>query len=538
VARLFVRLKLSLLRNGLRRGWQQVIATVFGALYALPIAVLAAVGFTALGRRDDLAELAPTVLLLALTVLTLGWLLVPLLAFKLDETLDPLRLRLLPLSRRQLVVGLAAASSVGIGPLATLLALTGVVVGFTPFGLGAAIVLAAVAAQFAVCIIGSRALATALSARLRSRRGRDVAAFSAAFLGIAVASLGQLPNLLFNVGDLDAEGGQLLRLAEQAAGVLRWLPSGWAASAIVEAAAGRLLPALLWLTGAVLLVGGLARWWLRALENTAVGSEAVGGGRLRDAPLFPRVVGFLPRNRTGAAAARELRYLWRIPQLRVQLLFVVLVAVGAAVAVAVGVGQRDPRLVLAAPLVTFFYGLGSLNSYGADRAAVWLLVVSGSGSQADLAGKNLAGVLVMVPIVTAMSVALAAATGGWSYVPVAMLAGLALLGISFGVGNLASVLAPMPMPESGTNLWATSGGAGCATLLVQLIAFTVQGLLLLPVVGGFAAALLLRPALLPLAALGVLVWGAGVWWVGLRAAASTGDARGPELVAALSRPTA
>ncbi|MDQ3344244.1 MAG: hypothetical protein M3524_11850, partial [Actinomycetota bacterium] len=341
-----------------------------------------------------------------------------------------------------------------------------------------------------------------------------------------------------NVGDLDAEGGQLLRLAEQAAGVLRWLPSGWAASAIVEAAAGRLVPALLWLTGAVLLVGGLARWWLRALENTAVGSEAVGGGRLRDAPLFPRVVGFLPRNRTGAAAARELRYLWRIPQLRVQLLFVVLVAVSAAVAVAVGVGQRDPRLVLAAPLVTFFYGLGSLNSYGADRAAVWLLVVSGSGSQADLAGKNLAGVLVMVPIVTAMSVALAAATGGWSYVPVAMLAGLALLGISFGVGNLASVLAPMPMPESGTNLWATSGGAGCATLLVQLIAFTVQGLLLLPVVGGFAAAMLLRPALLPLAVLGVLVWGAGVWWVGLRAAASTGDARGPELVAALSRPTA
>ncbi len=98
MARLFVRLKLSLLRNGLRRGWQQVIATVFGALYALPIAVLAAVGFTALGRRDDLAELAPTVLLLALTVLTLGWLLVPLLAFGLDETLDPLRLRLLPLS--------------------------------------------------------------------------------------------------------------------------------------------------------------------------------------------------------------------------------------------------------------------------------------------------------------------------------------------------------------------------------------------------------------------------------------------------------
>jgi len=29
-----------------------------------------------------------------------------------------------------------------------------------------------------------------------------------------------------------------------------------------------------------------------------------------------------------------------------------------------------------------------------------------------------------------------------------------------------------------------------------------------------------------------------VWWVGLRAAATTGDVRGPELVAALSRPTA
>jgi ABC-2 type transport system permease protein len=209
-----------------------------------------------------------------------------------------------------------------------------------------------------------------------------------------------------------------------------------------------------------------------------------------------------------------------------------------AVAVAIGVGQRDPRLVLVAPLVTFIYGVGSLNSYGADRAAVWLLVVSGPGSQADLAGKNLAGVLVMLPVVTTMSAALAAITGGWSYVPVALLSGLALLGVSFGVGNLASVLAPMPMPESGTNLWATSGGAGCATLLVQLVAFTIQGLLLLPAIGGFVAALLLRPTLLPLAAAGALVWGAGVWWVGLRAAATTGDARGPELVAALSRTTA
>lgn len=538
MARLFVRLKLSLLRNGLRRGWQQVIATVFGTLYALPIAVLAAVGFTALGRRDELAELAPTVLLLTLTVLTIGWLLVPLLAFGLDETLDPLRLRLLPLSRRQLAVGLAAASSVGVGPLATLLALTGVVVGFAPLGLGAVIVLAAVVAQFTVCIVGSRALATALSTRLRSRRGRDVAAFSAAFLGIAVASLGQLPNLLFNVADSGTEGGQLLALAERAAGVLRWVPSGWAASAIVEAAAGHVVPALLWLAAAALLVGGLARWWLRALESTAVGSEAVGGGALCDAPLFPRVVGFLPRNRTGAAAARELRYLWRMPQLRVQLLFVVMVAVGVVVAVAIGVGEGDPRLVLAAPLITFFYGLGSLNSYGADRAAVWLLVVSGPGTQADLTGKNLAGVLVMLPIVTATSVALAAVTGGWSYLPVAIGSALSLLGISFGIGNLASVLAPMPMPESGTNLWATSGGAGWMNIFVQLIAFTVQGLLLLPAVGGFVAALLLRPALLPLAAAGALVWGAGVWWVGLRAAATTGDARGPELVAALSRPSA
>ena len=46
MARLFIRLKLALLVNGFRRGWQQAIGIVFAALYALPVAMLGAWGLT------------------------------------------------------------------------------------------------------------------------------------------------------------------------------------------------------------------------------------------------------------------------------------------------------------------------------------------------------------------------------------------------------------------------------------------------------------------------------------------------------------
>lgn len=102
MARLFVGLKLRLLVGG----WRQQTARFLGFLASLlvftPLAVLAAVGLTVLGRRVDGGAQLVT---LPVLVLPLAWAAYPLVAFGLEETLDPARLALYPLTGRQLSAG-------------------------------------------------------------------------------------------------------------------------------------------------------------------------------------------------------------------------------------------------------------------------------------------------------------------------------------------------------------------------------------------------------------------------------------------------
>lgn len=525
MARHFLRLKLALLGSGFRRNWQQALGLIVGVVVALPLGAAVGVGVAVLGRRGDLGLGA---LGIGLTALVAGWALIPLIAFGIDETLDPARLRLLPLTRRQLFVGLSVTSVVGVAPLATALALAGVVAGLAPAGPGALVVLLAVIGHFALCVLASRALTTALASRLRSRRARDAATFLFALLGASVGLLGQLPRLL-----LEADPGQ-----DTLAALERWgeraslLPAGWAARAAVAGSQGRVLEGLAWFAALAGLCALLGWVWMVALDRAAA-QVSEGPGRGQDADLFPRLVRFLPRNRLGAAAARELRYAWRVPQLRIQWVFAVLaglVAIGSTVVVD---ALDRPEAVLAATLPAAVQGLSSLNLFGADRA-VWQLVAAGSAGWRDLAGKNLAAVLVLVPVMLSTAVALAALTGGWALVPVAVASGLALLAVSSGVGDLASVLAPQRLPDSVVNPFAGASGVGCATALIQLTAVTAIAALLTPVGLAVGLAAAFRPGLLPAAVTGAVLYGALVAGLGLTLAGRRLRNRGPELITALS----
>ena len=120
MARHFVRLKLRLVRNGLRSPQYAVLF----ALGAATASLLALIGFIALAtmRNDPSSSDATIVIFGAVTML---WTVVPLLGFGTDETLDPQRLALLPLRRGQLLRGLLAAALVGIAPIATTIGLSG-----------------------------------------------------------------------------------------------------------------------------------------------------------------------------------------------------------------------------------------------------------------------------------------------------------------------------------------------------------------------------------------------------------------------------
>jgi ABC-2 type transport system permease protein len=525
----FARLKLSLLRNTLRAG-QRVWAFVLGSLFAGSVALLAfallAVAPTAPDDRFNLA-----VVLFA--ALWLGWVLVPLVAFGTDETLDPSRLSLLPLTRGRLMAGLLVASAVGLVPLACLAGLAGAIVGYGDSVTSSLVIGAAVVVEVALCIVTSRAVTTWMSRALRSRRWRDLTALVLSLLGLA---LGWGRFFVDDTVGRAAGDGRLDEWMARAADVAQWSPGGMAGRVVAEAGRGRVWVAagLLVVVGAV--IAALLAAWSRGLERALTEADDTSPGRRGGVPeLFPAVARLLPRTRSTAVAAKELRYLWRDPRTRSLAVGTIPVALAMPIFLAAS-GTRDPEAVLAASASAVILGLAtSMNLFGIDGEALWTNVVAGHDPRSDLAGKSLTSVAVSMVIVVITAITLAALTSGWAYVPLAVLLGLGTAGVMLGIGCVFSVRAPYPMPESRGNLFASSGpGTGCSTGLVIMAGYLIQGVVYAPLGALVAVGLALwRPALV-LAGLVAPVYGYAVWRIGLSFATSWAWSHQPELLAAVS----
>lgn len=502
MARYFLRLKLTLVRNNLRSGWLRILGVVF--------ALLAWMGVVAVGLSVLLAARSQRLLVpLVFDAFFLGWLILPLLGMGTDETLDPSRLALLPLSGPTLMRGLLTASLAGIGPVATLITVSAALMRFRPGWAGTAVVAGAVAVELLLCVIGSRAVTTAFSGLLRSRRGRDVLVFVFAVVALVPALAGQiLPRVLVNHHTVSLGVGR----------ALYWLPSGWAAHAVEQARAGHLPEAALDVLAAA-AAALLALWlWGVALRRALTSGEPASSKATHKGPgLFSRPLAFLPRTRVGAMAAKELRYMWRDPRRRASLLSVVLLLAFPALGILMGRAHAR-ELVLLAGAGGVLVCLQSVNQWGLDGPAMWMNVAAGGDPAADIRGKNLAVTVLVAVVVVLESLALALLSGGWAYVPAALLLGVAVTGVTLGVANQASVLAPSPVVDTTTNLWGNN--AGCLTALTGLVSMGVVGILLIPVIVGVAVALVAWPPGLVAVALAAALYGAVLWRLGLRLAAN------------------
>lgn len=531
MARLFARLKLRLLAGGLRRSGR-FVGFVLAVLLVGPLVLGACVGLVVLGRHDPAA--ARSVATIVCALLLLAWALLPAFAFGLDETLDPARLALLPLSGRQLVTGLLAAAAVGLPALGTL-ALAASALAATAEGVVSVLVaLLAAALVVVLCLALSRAITSALSGLLRSRRGRDLAVLAAGLSAIAVQAVNLYVQRL--LGSADA---QTLRAAAQALG---WLPSTLAVAATTAAGEGRAGAALLLLAllaGSALLV---LLAWHAALVHALTTVDAAGrGGRNRaERGGRRRWERLLPGGRVGAVAGKELRYVWRDPRRKSQwvgslvfglagpLLLVFSFDLPAAWAV--------PSAVVAA---AFFLSAATLNSLGLDGPALWqhvLATATPADLRRDLAGRNLAVALAGVPVLLVVAVAAAALLGVLPVAAAAAGLGCAVLGAGLGVGNLVSVWMPYRVPDDSSSVLAGPGaGQGCLALLSVLGAFLAVGALTAPLLavatvtgadGAAAGALLLAGP-----PYGLLLAAAGG-----RLAAAYALPRLPELLETLTRP--
>jgi ABC-2 type transport system permease protein len=522
MAWVLVRLKLRLLVNGFRGGGVRTVGFLIGCLYALGLGIAAAAGFLALQHnRSDLTVAAEMVGV----VVVFGWAAFPLLGFGSDETLDPTRLTLLPLRRGDLVGGLLGASLAGPAGVATAIGLIGATVAFLPPSPLAIVVIAAAVVQLAMCAALGRAVVTALSAALRTRKGRDLRIVFVALIGFAPEAL------RLAIGDGPVRDAS--RLRPWAHG-LSWLPPVWPVRAMAAARSEHWAASLVELAGGIATVGALLWWWSRSLDRVMTTAEAAPDASavppsFRETPLFDPWLGFLPRTRVGAVAARELRYTWREPRRRVQLVSGAVIPFILLAGVFSRGGLHHHRIVFGALIVAFLAGSNrAVNQIGLDGPAFWAHVSAGQDLRADLTGKNLAVALVTLPLTLATGVLLALLSGGWGELGVTVGVGAALIAVLLGVGDVASILLPIPSPESAANAWGTQAGQGCTTGLLSLVVLGVEAVLSAPMV---IPALLLHGAAARVALVAAsLLYGSAVHVVGLSLAVRIGAGRGPELL--------
>ncbi|MFF0174432.1 ABC transporter permease [Micromonospora profundi] len=545
-ARHFVRLKLRVMGNNFRgQGWR-VALFIGGALFGLWFAASGFFLFAAPGMTDN-GKYAVLVAAAGGGLLVLGWLLLPLVFFGVDETLDPARFALLPLPRRTLVTGLFAAALVSVPVLAVLIASSGLVL--TSWALGGwsagLVAVVGVLGGLLLCVAASRAVTSAFATMLRSRRVRDLAAV---LLAVTAALLGPLQ--IFGLAALRETDWTRLT---GAATVLGWTPLGAPWTAGIDVAQGRAWAAPVKLLITAAAIGALLVWWSRSLESAMVGAASSGkapaqrgvtGGAVTQ--LFPRVAGSFRRDRFGALVAREARYWWRDARRRANLITIAVVGLfvpvminlgGASFAVdggegfTMGAGDSSPVLVTVSMIfVGVLASVTLANQFGFDGSAYAANVVAGVPGRVELRARMTAFSLYVLPLLAFVGVVLAVVLGrpGWIGLTAGSLA--ATYGVGLAVNSFVSVLAAYSLPET-SNPFAMNSGAGLTKGLLTFVAMIVTAVGAVPMV---VAAALLGDAWLWLALPLGAAYGLGAALLGAYLAGDVLDRRMPELLATVT----
>ncbi|MGW1890003.1 transporter [Streptomyces sp. NPDC002004] len=521
-----VRLKLALLRNGLRQSAGRRAAYVTSVVVVLLYSALQLVGLIALRGNAH----AATVAIVLTAVVALGWAVMPLFFPSGDETLDPTRLVMLPLRPQPLVRALLVASLVGIGPLFTLCLAVGSAISVAHGAVAAVVAVVAVPLTLLVCVALARAVATANIRLLSSRKGRDLAVLS----GIAIAVGAQVVN--FGAQRLGAAGG--LGALDPVADVLRWLPPASALGAVDSAGDGAYGTAAAQLALAVAALAALLAFWsgsLTRLMTSPDGStvQAADPGRTSAGRRSSGPARLLPSGRTGIVMERSLRYIWRDPKTKAA--WVTSLAIGLIVPLANAL--QGTGSVYLACFASGMLGMQMSNQFGQDTSAFWIValtIASPRDAYVELRARALALVTVTVPYATLVTVGTTALLGAWPALPEALGLSFALLGAMLATGAWTSARFPYSIPQEGYKNVA-AGQTGLAwisifggMLFAALICAPVLALtIVLHLLGADRWTWLLLPA--------GTVYGILATLVGLRLAAPRTAARLPEILTAVSK---
>jgi ABC-2 type transport system permease protein len=487
VVALLVRLKLTLLRNSLKRSVWRTVGLIIAMVYALGVVILVLAAL--IGLRYASLALTADVTVIGYACVTLGWLLMSILVFGVDETIDPAKFALLPVRARELLPGLLIAGLIGTPGVATVLAGAGLVITWArtvPLTLAA---LVAVPLGVTTCFLLSRAATAAFASFLASRRFRDLAFVGVALLGVTMAVAGNLVSAI-----VGTDISELRRSLADLAVVASWSPFGWAWAIPADVSRGGWTVAGVHLMLAIALVGLLWLTWEHFLARGLVSPMDSGGtaSKVRDSTAVERLY---PASPAGGVAGRTLRYWRRDPRYLAGIAGFLIGPIVLIITQLINPAGSAAIAVFAPCLLGLLVGFSLAQDLSYDGTALWLHISAGITGADDRIGRVMSTVTIFLPLTVILLVVAMITTGEWRLLAPAVGLTLALMLTGLGVASLVGALWQWPAPPPGANPFSQGRAGG----LPSLLSFT---------------ATMFGTLILALPTIGLVIWSFFTPWVG------------------------
>lgn len=445
----FAGLKWRLVSSRIRaaRGGAKVWLIVGWCAVALVLAVVV-IAFIALRTNPPLAH---TTIVSLFTVQMVSWVLAPLVAFGLDETVDPATFALLPLTTATLQRGLLVTSLIGYLPAANALVLVGAAIALSATWSLLPVALLCCAAQLVLCVVVSRAASASMSGLMSGRRGRDLGMAVGSVLFLLYIGLSFLLNQTAGTGNSSALNRGITVLGR----VLSWGPNGELATiptAIHDGQGMRAVVAVA--TAGIALVLGW-RWWSRALaaSMTTVPSTTEGSAPAARTDTGSAVADSL-RGMVALMIERDRLLTWRDPMRRIPWITVAVLAVLWPLLVIRGHGT-----LFAVAFPALAMGLQIGNQYGVEGTGIWLHMVAFADrtrARGEALGHAAFGLIPGTVIVVPAVFLHAVIRHDLQWVPAALGVCLALMTGAVAVTGYTSARLPYAMRQSRKSMFANS----------------------------------------------------------------------------------
>ena len=515
-----LRLRLLVLKNSLLRSTWQLVAVIFGALYGLGVMLGATVGLIALSGAP--VSIARTVVVLTGSAVVLGWVVIPLLASGIDQTLEPARLVTFPIPLNTLLLGLALSGLVGVPGIVTMLGSLATAGSWWQHPLIALIAAICGAIAAATCIVGSRAVTTLSATFTSGRRFREAAGF------LAIIPLMLLGPIIVSLSSGISNSTDAL---PGLANALAWTPLGalWAVPS--DVAVGDWGAAGLHFLIGIATLAVLVLLWRRSLALALitpahVTSRSRGRGKLG-------FLGSFPATPAGAVAARSLTYWIRDPRYARQLLIVPLIP-----ALMFFYSRNGPLELLnsVGPIVALLLSLAIFSDLSYEGTAFAAQIASGIRGRDDRLGRAAALGSFGLPIVIIASIGSVWISDSWEVLPGLLGLSIGIFLSGLGVSSFSSARIIIPVPGPGDNPFKAAPGAGFTTALTTFATWGVLGVLVLPELVLAVVGAATGVGILGWIGLGVGIGlGSALLVAGVRLGGAQLDRAAPELLEHLSR---